>query len=355
MPVLNHSSIINEVFWIRAIACLAVAVIHSVNTTLANYEDVIVQIDEYILIAIRFAAFFGTPAFVFISELLLSHVYPNHVPEDFFKKRITFLLCPFIFMGIVFAAITNNSISGFINDIFLNVFLGGYTGYFILIIFQFYILHYFFHVYLNKWSAKKMLLLSFAANILYLAFFNVTEAPSGQVGDYIWERGYWLLFVGWIFYFTLGYYCGKNYSYFKEKVLKHKRFVFVVPALAYVVMLFLVRTDILDVVSSKRVDNIFYTIGIISVIVFVSKYWEEVPRSVLFISKYSFQIYLLHKVVLHYLPTIDFFSPLLYFILVFVIAVLGAIGISMLLNRFSWSKYLIGRTLFVPTSKKKIS
>ncbi|WP_269758464.1 acyltransferase family protein [Thalassobacillus sp. C254] len=68
----------------RAIACLAVVVIHSVNITLTNYEHTVSQFEEYFLIAVRFAAFFGTPAFVFISELLLARSYPNKVPHGFF-------------------------------------------------------------------------------------------------------------------------------------------------------------------------------------------------------------------------------------------------------------------------------
>lgn len=113
---MKEGRVINEIFWIRALACLAVAIIHSVNTTLMNYEDIISQPDNYILIAVRFAAFFGTPAFVFISEMLLAHVYPDNLPQGFFRKRIKYLLFPFIFIGIVFAFMLNQTWSGIGRD-----------------------------------------------------------------------------------------------------------------------------------------------------------------------------------------------------------------------------------------------
>ncbi|WP_096186595.1 acyltransferase family protein [Evansella halocellulosilytica] len=347
-----EKKIIHEAYWLRAISCIAVVITHAVNTTLANYEQTIPQIDEYALILVRFMAFFGTPAFVFISELLLAHSYPNGVPKGFFMKRIKFLLIPFAFMALVFAVVESNSQTELFQNTFLNLFLGGYTGYFILIIFQFYLLHVFLHKQLSKWSPKIILSLTFIINIGYLAFFNFTEPANSPYAAYIWERGYWLLFVGWLFYFALGYYCGKNYQLLKEKLVEYKMLVPVIPIGAMLLLIFLVRSDILDIVSSKRVDMVIYTTGMIFTIILLTSVFKQVPKLILFISKFSFNIYLIHKIFLYYLQPIDFLPPLAYFVFATVYAIIGAILVSKILSIIPFSPFLIGKTIPVPKVTK---
>ncbi|WP_100400853.1 acyltransferase family protein [Bacillus sp. FJAT-44742] len=347
-----EKKIINEIYWVRAIACLAVVVIHSVNITLTNYEHTVAQFEEYFLIAVRFAAFFGTPAFVFISELLLARSYPNKVPHGFFLKRVKYLLFPFVFMGLVFAFITTDSLSGFIRESLFNVFLGGYTGYFILIIFQFYILHVFLHKFLKNWSPVKVILVSLIINVVYLSFFNFTEPLAIPLGDYIWQRGHWLPFVGWIFYFVLGYYCGKNYESLKELVIKYKKIIILFPMINLIIMFVLVRSDILPVVSSKRIDNLFYTSSVIGAIIFFSLYVKKVPHFILLISKYSFNIYLLHTFFLFYLPPIDFLNPLVYFIFAVAFSMFCSYTVAKLASPFQITQFLIGKPIPIPKQTK---
>ncbi|OLS35625.1 adhesin [Alkalihalophilus pseudofirmus] len=343
---------INEAFWLRAISCLAVAVTHAVNTTLANYEHTASELSEHILILIRFMAFFGTPAFVFISELLLAKAYPNHVPEDFFKKRVMFLLIPFISIGILFALVISHSWEEALLQSFKHIFLGGYYGYFILIIFQFYILHVLLQGYLKKWSPKVVLPIALIINLIYLGFFNFTEPGSSPVAEYIWLRGYWVPFFGWIFYFVLGYYCGKNYEALKALLLRHKWKVLVMPPVSIVLLVLLVTSDILSVVSSKRIDMLLYTVSMIFVIILFTMRFDYVPPFIRLISKYSFNIYLLHKFFLFYMGPVEFLHPLLYFIAVFILSVGASILLAKLLSPIKISQYVIGRQLVVPDAVK---
>ncbi|WP_368504908.1 acyltransferase family protein [Alkalihalophilus sp. As8PL] len=339
---------INEAFWIRAIACLAVATTHAVDTTLANYEYSANQLEEHLLILIRFMAYFGTPAFVFLSELLLARSYPNYVPQGFFKKRIKFLLIPFISIGILFAFLISDSWQEGLRQAFVHIFLGGYYGYFILIIFQFYILHVLLQKYLRNWSPKIALTIAFAINVLYLGFFNFTEPMNNAAAEYIWLRGYWVPFLGWIFYFVLGYYCGKNFEVLKEKLFENKKKILLLPFLSITLIVVLVLTDILHVVSSKRVDMLLYTMSMIFVIIVLTMTIDRVPIFIKIISKYSFNIYLIHKFILYLMPTIDFLNPLLYFIFVYMVAVGGSIILAKLLSKVKVSKYIIGKQLMVP-------
>ncbi|MFC5711242.1 acyltransferase family protein [Thalassorhabdus alkalitolerans] len=351
---LKNGSVINEIFWIRTLACLAVVLVHSVNTTLDNYEHSITQTEEYLLIALRFAAFFGTPAFIFISEVLLAHAYPNQVPKDFFKKRIKFLLVPFAFMAVVFALVLSDSFMGFWEEVLFNLFLGGYTGYFILIIFQFYLLHVLLTKHLRKWNPKKVLFWAFIINTAYLGLFHFTEPAAVPLGEYIWLRGHWVPFIGWIFYFVLGYYCGRNFELLKNKIQKHKKIIFIWPTAAFLAMVVLVRGDIIDVVSSKRIDNLVYTTGVIFFIILLTMKARKVPWFVSLISRHSFHIYLVHTLFLYYLPPIEGVNPLVYFLLAAVYCVLSSIiTAKILLSLSSVSNLLIGKTIVTPQDLRK--
>ncbi|MFA9557011.1 acyltransferase family protein [Evansella sp. AB-rgal1] len=350
---MENRLIINEAYWLRALSCLAVVITHAVNTTLANYEATATQFEQYILIFIRFMAFFGTPTFVFISELILARAYPNGVPKHFFQKRIKFLLMPFISMAIIFAFITTETLQGAIYQAFLNIFLAGYYGYFILIIFQFYLLHVILHNKLQRWSPKLIISISFLINVLYLGFFHYTDPIQLlPFAEQIWKKGHWLPFLGWIFYFTLGFYCGKNYEVFKAKLYKFRKVLPIFPIITLFIIILSVRTDLLTVVSSKRMDMILYTTSIIFVTVYISSTLNKVPRVILFISKHSFHIYLIHKIFLYYLEPIHFLHPFVYFTVAVVYSVIGSLIVSKLFSRFRLSTYIIGKTLPVPLKNK---
>ncbi|MBM7096041.1 acyltransferase family protein [Bacillus sp. H-16] len=340
--------IIYEVYWIRALACLAVVLVHAVNTTLANYEGALSQFEEYFLIFIRFAAFFGTPAFVFISELLLARAYPDGVPPGFFKKRIRFLLVPFAVMGLIFALLQSDTPGAFFQNGALNLFAGGYTGYFVLIIFQFYILHVLLNKKLQRLPAAPVLLVAFAVQAAYIGFFNFNEPPSNQVAEYIWLRGHWIPFFGWIFYFTLGYYAGRHFDRVKTWIISHRRTVTAVPVIALGWIIVNVRTDFIDVVSSKRLDNIVYTIAVVALILFIAARAKKVPWPVMFVSKYSFNIYLLHTLVIYPIPAIAGVSPIIYTLFIFVAALIGSIAVAKLIHLWAPGKLLIGKKLPSP-------
>ncbi|PYZ91967.1 adhesin [Salipaludibacillus keqinensis] len=348
---MNESKVIKEIYWLRALACLAVVVTHAVNTTLSNYEMNIHQSEEYFLIALRFIAFFGTPAFIFISELLLAYSYPNGVPKGFFMKRVKFLLLPFAFMALVFAIITTDTLYAFMEQLVLNLFLGGYTGYFVLIIFQFYLLHIFAKKFLDKWPPFKVIAVSLVISSSYLAIFHFTNPPSFTFGEYIWQRGHWLPIFGWLFYFTLGYYCGKHYQLLIEKILPYKKLIYFMPFISISIVFLLVRSDILTVVSSKRIDYLIYTTAMIAVILLVAYQIKKVPKFVLFISKYSFNIYLLHTAFLYFFPYIDFVHPLLYFVLAMTMSITASVMVVKLSSLWTFSPYLVGKTLPIPDLK----
>ncbi|MFC4736762.1 acyltransferase family protein [Bacillus daqingensis] len=351
---MNNKKVIDEVFWIRAVSCLAVVMVHAVYKGLEQNGPHVSQVEEYILIAVRFAAFFGTPAFIFISELLLAYAYPRGLPRGFFRKRVIFLLAPFISISVLYAIAAASTWQEAGRNALLNVFAGNFTTYFILVIFQFYILHMLFHRLLARCNPWLMLTIALMMTVSYLGYFNLTEPPPGDVWAYIWNRGHWLGIPGWVFYFVLGYYAGASYDVIKQRLRKMKPWVIVFPLGSLLLVFLLVRFEIIDTVSSKRIDNIAYTVGMIVLLAWIAQRVTRVPAFILTISAYSFQIYLLHRFILLWLPHMEALPIIVYTLLAAVLAVLGSMLITFLLGFVPGSYYIIGKKLPVPYRSRPI-
>lgn len=345
---------INEIYWLRCIACLSVVVIHSISSGLALFDDGSFGYIEYLMYVGQMGLMFGTPTFIFISELLFAKNYSNGVPQGFLKKRVNALLIPYMSMGIIFAVFFNedHTLESFIIQCIRNIFLGEFVAYFILIIFQFYILHMLLYKKLSKWSPKKVLPIALLINSLYLALFNFYPAPEGTVFEYIWVRGHWLLFLGWVFYFVLGFYCGKYYGELKQILHKHQVWVYILPIISLMAVVVLRYLGLPDVTSSKRIDVIFYTTSVIFLIIFVSSKINTVPSFVLLISKYSFNIYLIHKLIIENLGMISN-SIIIHTISVFVISLASSIVIAYIFNKIPYGHYIIGNLGKIPRNLKQ--
>ncbi|MEC1072274.1 acyltransferase family protein [Priestia megaterium] len=347
---MSNKGLINEFFWLRCVACLAVVMGHSFQSSYNCYiqsEDQInsLYIDLYHVLYL--GILFGTPVFVFISEFLLSKRYPVNVPAGFIKKRLKFLFIPYVFMSIMYALteMSEWTIRDFIIESSKNIFLGDSTLYFILIIFQFYFLHLFFNKHLNRLSPKKVIPIAFLINILYLSIFNFFSPPNLPYANYLWKVGYWVPFVGWIFYFILGYYCGKNYRQCLTFLHKYKILVIGMPMFSFSIVLVLSKFVVIMPWSSKRIDMILYSTSVILFIIYISSRIKEVPKTVMFISRYSFSIYLLHQFFLMLFPYVKlpvFLNMISYILCVFVLSISLSIITSYLLNKFSFGQYVVG-------------
>ncbi|WP_078595888.1 acyltransferase family protein [Evansella clarkii] len=341
--------LIKDIFWLRCYACLAVTLLHAIYHGQQIYEDPnMIHTVSYL---IYMSTLFGVPVFVYITEFLLSKNYPNRVPQDFLKKRAKILLFPYLFMSIVYAFLNLESwtLQSFSIRILENVFLGKSPLYFILIIFQFYLLHMLFSKYLYRFSARRVLTVAFLVNFLYLSIFNFVGISDSSLANYIWNTGYWLPFIGWIFYFVLGFYSAKNYKYI-EKVMRSNRLLLLIGLLLLTiislgVMLLMNRLFLLDY-NSKRVGMLLYAPSIIFLITFFSTRFNKVPKLVMIISDYSFSIFLLNW---FYLTLLSYIKPppvlniLSYSILMFIFTIFLCIGTGYIFNQISFGKYFVGQ------------
>ncbi|MCD8511872.1 MAG: acyltransferase family protein [Bacillus sp. (in: Bacteria)] len=169
---MKDSTMIKEIFIIRAIACLSIVLLHAIGIGLTSISNEVGTLSYITFDSINMFLFFGTPTFIFISELLIAYSYRNRkLPSHFLKKRFKLLFLPFLFMALFYSIPHATSINDWGLKIFLNVFIGDFHGYFVLIIFQFYVLHLLLHKFLQKWRPKVVLTISLAINIAYLSVF----------------------------------------------------------------------------------------------------------------------------------------------------------------------------------------
>ncbi|TMV47511.1 hypothetical protein FE783_21150 [Paenibacillus mesophilus] len=344
-----EKKLIPEMFVLRSVACLCLVFRNSMNrafpesSLLGNFFELLLT--------------FGTPAFIFISEMILAYTSRDSIDKAFWSKRLRFILAPYFLFGAVYALMKSSQIwlaSGevtfetLISFLWRHVLIGDYHGYFILIVFQFYVMHKYMQKLDTAYSPAAVLGVSLLINVGYLGFFNFVPAPGNPILHYVWERFYWIPFPGWLFYFAAAYYCGSRYEKFKELLAKYGKWSWAaVPATALFCFISL-QQQWIPGVSSKRIDMIFFTISAIFLICYAVMRIRKIPSFLVGISNYSFGIYLLHPMFLAFMfvplqmfPSIrsNWFTVLLLF--------LGSAGCSIvltyILNRTKWGPYIVGK------------
>lgn len=349
---------VKEIFVIRCISCLSVVLLHTISMVLFFRGDMLsdtVRVVE----SFRTLLMFSTPAFIFISEFLLAHAYPGGVPQGFLKKRFKTIFVPFLFIAVLDAFVMTGlmmqqfHMTAIVNKLLANIFLGNFIGYFILVIFQFYLLHMCFHSFLQKASPKWVLSVSFAATAIYLSYFTFINPPVlKEMAPFPFS---WVPFPGWLFYFCLAYYCGKNYKSFLALLDKYKYAVYgtaLISAAAIVAISFFGENI---AVNSKRPDIMFYSTSIIFLCFHLFSKLNAVPRLIMMISNYSFSIYLLHAFLLIFglviLTAFEGLHAAAACVLLFVICTGGAMFISWAVNKCKYGYMFVGK-IYQPKQRK---
>lgn len=343
---------LNEFYYLRFLACLSVVAVHAISWSLPVYPAPNLLNDA--LKILKMILMFATPVFVFMSEFLISYSYTKSVPNNFLKKRFKYIFIPFLSMAFIYGLATYifNDISAreIVSTILANIFFGNFLGYFVLIIFQFYIFHLLFSRFLENIKARYMLTLSFIINFSYLVFFNFTSPLDIPFSNYIWERYYWIPFLGWIFYFSLGYYIGRNYEIIKIKLYKYKYAIFIMTIISAAVVLLSSYIGVFPDLSSKRIDVLIYSSFMILSLLIIFSRIKKVSRIVQVISAYSFSIYLLHPLILDLITSLAIAmnitnvvgNILLFSLLLFLIALLISIFVTFLVNKLNYGYMIVG-------------
>ena len=90
-----NKKVIDEIFLLRSIACLSIVFLHAFARSFLEENGVVNSINMLLT--------FGTPTFVFISEFILARSYLGKLPSDFWRKRVKFVLLPYLLFGTFYA------------------------------------------------------------------------------------------------------------------------------------------------------------------------------------------------------------------------------------------------------------
>lgn len=332
--------------------------LHSIYIALQSDSVNVTALYSDILVSGQLLLNYGTPMFVFISEFVIAYSYRNKpIPESFFSKRLKFILIPYITMALIYAMpFFHLGIETWSAKALMNVFVGDYHGYFILIIFQFYLFHYFFSAKLKKFNPVKVITVSFMINFVYVAFFNLIPPPTdGTVVVYIWDRFFWIPMIGWIFYFMIGFYAGTHYELFIDFLRRNRKIILVLPVLTTLLMLLTYHSGWITDNTSKRMDIIFQTTAISLLLFYIVHQFRYPPPFFVFISRYSFGIYLWHYayififdyMYLHWIP-VSFNG--LYFLVLFLFSLSMSILTVKLFSKLEYGYLFIGK-IGIPFNK----
>ncbi len=350
---------IQELDFLRTVAIIMVVLVHGITRAIEvhQYNGGLTTGMESVLLTLRLFATFGTPIFVFLSEFLLSHSYNEKLPQGFFKKRMKYIFLPYVSMGILYAFVMTYEAGGMastgVMEVFknlgINLVTGFYRhGYFILLIFQFYLLHYFFHKKLKTMDVKILLGGSLIINVAYLLFSHGIQFLGIPYVNEVVQVFTWGAAPAWIFYFAAGYVLGQQKEAFHQflKRIEKRILPLVIISGGFLALMFF--SGVLTENSSKRFDMIFFTSAMFLLLYRYALKNTYSKRITGFISRYSFGIYLLHMFYLflmtEYLIHMELQLPP---IITLVTLTLGSAGLSIvttnLLSRFMWGAYVVGR------------
>nr|WP_263314600.1 acyltransferase family protein [Mammaliicoccus sp. Marseille-Q6498] len=328
------------IFWMRAIACLSIVLIHSITTTFYKID---MPNEGYLLRSLQLLILYATPIFVFISEFLLAKQYKTNVKEGFVKQKLLTLGIPYIVINLGLAYVYGypKNISEYWDSVKFMMFHGGTLTYFIVIIFQFYALHMLFAKYLVRLNPIKIVCYSLIVTSLYWAMRTFIDAPDAVYLNWMWQREGWMIFTGWLSYFLLGFYTGYHYEAFMRNIKHYTPHILIGTVLVTLITLTNYLTGWLTLVDSKRIDTPIYVTMIILAFFLLSSYTKYVPRFFIFISNYSFSIYLIHYFIVHRLGQLHD-HPLFNVLFTFTLTIVFSICIAYIFNLFKFGKYIVG-------------
>jgi membrane-bound acyltransferase YfiQ involved in biofilm formation len=294
--------------------------------------------------------------FVLISTMVMTHAYKENIPKGFLIKRIRYILIPYFVMASLYAGDKYYRYEWTINDFARELgynFLGHWHGYFVLIIFQFYLLHLLFVKYINRFKAKHVLTVSFFVSAGYWISFYFYFI------DYVTHSSYLTLFFsrvllfGWLFYYVVAYYCGKNYERFMEMLNRSWLYIMFGAVVTLVLVQYIYHSGILMRVTSARFDIIPYTILLFFLFFFFVSKAKRIPRWAVSFSGYSYGIYLLHpfvQTVVNRRVPISETTELSYLLFQFAAGVVVPIGLIYILSKLPFGAFIVGKT----NARKKI-
>ncbi|MBU5427405.1 acyltransferase [Tissierella pigra] len=308
---------IEELYYIRAIAALGILIIHgtgvfAVNSTFNS---------KAMYLGIFFNQFFrfGSPVFMMISGLVLFYNYRSREEfnvKKFYTKKVLYILIPYIIWSSIYFLYRCyiSGISFSINQIpilFKEIIFGTAFPhlYFIVLIFQFYIILPLLIRYLTKPMQENPIKLFFITFILqamiliYGRYFK-NYNTAGIVGYF--NLYYWKSIFGWFFYFIAGGILGLNYEKIENYIERNIKLLFIVyigvmcvyVGQVYYNIFLNGGRDYYDNFGSIRPETMIYTLATMPILMWVTKRMVGKFNIIKTFGTYSLGIYFAHPIVL---------------------------------------------------------
>lgn len=355
----DQAQVIREIFVLRSIACLGIVLFNTLGSAIDQFS--LSESTDHtgmleVIHSVQMLLMFSTPMFVFISEIIMSRSYGKQIPSGFLVKRAKYILIPYLAMAILYSIVdvymefSEPTIKNYLIELAKNVIMADFFGYFLLVIFQFYLLHIYFVKYvLQKFPMRSVIAWAVAINIIYLAAFNLFDLTSLPFANY-----YLVSFLNkvpifaWIAYFTIAFYCGQHYESIIAYLNRKLKWVLGFVVLSGAIVMGIYLSAIIGHIYSKRFDVLIYTICVIFALLGLSSRMRQVPAVLVSISRYSFGIFLLTRFILFGVSKFGWvnYSPsrfLLFSVLSFFAAIIGSVGITYVLNKIRFGPYIVGR------------
>lgn len=338
---MQRRPIVKELLLIRAIACLSVVLMHSIGMVV-RYNSTLPAAAVAWLQSIMALLLFSTPSFAFMSAFLLGYAKRPESELQTLWKRVKYLLFPFLF-GAFFYALWQKYMWGLPARARLvyNLY-GGYHGYFVLIVLQFYLLNGLFGPFFRRLSPIVVLPIAWVINFTYLLALNLRLVTLPDLG-FNWYH----LFPAWLFYLALGYYLGLHRDAFLAMLKAAKSSGLVQLGAGLGLLLYLTLSQTLPDLTSQRFDVLIYATGIILLCFSWAGHIRHVPRLLVTVSRYSFGIYLLHwffiELIWRFSWRFGQVHYLLYTLFLWVASILGSMSVTYLLNLLKIGPFLLGK------------
>jgi surface polysaccharide O-acyltransferase-like enzyme len=338
---------VQEIYYLRGFAVLAVLMIHSAGVPTVP------------LLFLGTISHYAIPLFVLISGYVLRLRYQNNETleiKTYTRKRIKSIIPQFLVFSVIYILYANRNTIGTI-DFFMaakQILLGDayfHLWYFILII-QLYILYPFFLKIYNKFSNKEALLLILLfAQLQYDYFFNFYRE---QISLTIPYEMFTLLVKGFVsvqFYFFLGMYISDHYDSLKVSISKIRISWILVPIMIVSLKIYFTLTN-----NGARLFWEVTTLPILDILIimFLFKFTHILSvnyswRISLFFKKvgdHSFGIYLVHvffletsKIMLNEFNLATNY----YYALVYIFTLIFSYIASSAISYLPYSEYIIGK------------
>lgn len=330
---------------VRALACIAVVLTHSITNFISIANPDLDGSSKYITF-IRFILLAATPIFILISETLISRNYTDGVPKGFLLKRVRFILIPYILVGLFYAFMeSGGDTDRFILIMKQTILQGNWHGYFVLVIFQFYLLHILLNRILSKIRPWFPLVLSFVLTFAHqYSFDKIPEYNVWMMDSYpLFHRTFVL---AWLFYFVIGFYLGRNY----DKVIEFLERSWLVPVagsfIGYWIIMQHVMSGTYIFVTSNRYDSYLFVVSVFFLMIILFRKIYNTTPMLARLSHFSYFIYLIHLAVIPTLGQVIFeftasFVPYVLLLSFFTIAV--SIGWAVLFYGTRVTKLFTGR------------